>query len=113
MDHGSASQPRLGITFTNLNEGMRANTGFKAKGGVLVDSVEPDSFADSIGLVKGDVVMSIVANNEHVNINSVDDVKQIAGKLKTGESVALRVMRHVPGGPWQPAYLAGTVPAAQ
>ncbi len=112
--HLSATQPRLGITFKNLTDGMRTQTGFKAKGGVLVDSVEPDSFADGIGLVKGDVVMSIVANNEHVTINSVDDVKQIASKLKAGESVALRVMRHVPGGgPWQPVYLAGTVPAAQ
>ena len=113
MEHGSTSQPRLGITFGNLNDGMRANTGFKAKGGVLVESVEPDSFADGIGLIKGDVVMSIIANNEHITINSLDDVKQIAGKLKTGESVALKVMRHVPGGPWQPAYLAGNIPAAQ
>jgi S1-C subfamily serine protease len=112
MDQHSSKQARLGITFSNLNDGMRANTGFKAKGGVLVESVEPDSFADGIGLIKGDVVMSIVADNEHININSLDDVKQIAGKLKTGESVALKVMRRVQG-TWQPLYLAGTVPDSQ
>lgn len=77
----------------------------------MVEAVEPDSFADTIGLVKGDVVLSIVANDEHININSLDDVKQAASKLKTGESVALKVMRRVPGGGgWQPAYLAGTIP---
>jgi S1-C subfamily serine protease len=92
---------------------MRSNTGFKGKGGVLVDSVEPDSFADGVGLVKGDVVLSIVANNENTPINSLDDVKSVAGKLKTGESVALKIMRHVQGGKWQSAYLAGELPAAQ
>jgi serine protease Do len=112
--HLSTTQPRLGITFKNLTDGMRAQTGFKGKGGVVVDAVEPDSFADGVGLIKGDVVQSIVADNDHITINSVDDVKQIAGKLKAGESVALKVMRHVPGGgAWQPVYLAGTVPAAQ
>jgi serine protease Do len=111
--HLSATQPRLGITFKNLTDGMRTQTGFKGKGGVLVDGVEPDSFADGVGLVKGDVVESIVADNEHITISSLDDVKKISGKLKAGESVALKVMRHIPGGPWQPVYLAGTVPAAQ
>jgi serine protease Do len=113
MDQNSTTQPRLGITFKNLTDGMRTQTGFKGKGGVLVDGVEPDSFADSIGLIRGDVVQSIVADNEHITINSLDDVKQISGKLKAGESVALKVMRHIPNGPWQPVYLAGTVPAAQ
>ena len=112
-DQNSSTQPKLGITFRNLTEGMRAQTGFKGKGGVLVDGVEPDSFADGVGLIKGDVVQSIVANNEHIEVNSLDDVKQISGKLKAGESVALKIMRHVPGGNWQPVYLAGTVPAAQ
>ena len=112
---GSSTQPRLGITFGNFNDGMRATTGFKPKGGVLVEAVEPDSFADGIGLMKGDVVMSIVADKEHITINTLDDVKQIAGKLKTGESVALKIMRRpqIGGSAWQPVYLAGTVPAAQ
>jgi serine protease Do len=111
-DHGATTnQARLGITFGNFNEGMRTKMGFKEKGGVIVDAIEPDSFADTIGLIKGDVVLSIVANNEHISFSSLDDVKQIAGKLKTGESVALKVMRHLPGGgAWQPAYLAGTIP---
>jgi hypothetical protein len=39
----------------------------------------------------------------------------VAGKLTTGESVALKIMRRPPagGGGWQPVYLAGTVPEAQ
>ena len=50
FDHGTTtSQPRLGITFGNFNEGMRTKTGFKEKGGVIVDSVEPDSLADTVG----------------------------------------------------------------
>jgi S1-C subfamily serine protease len=114
MDQGSTQQLRLGITFRNLTEGMRSQTGYKGKGGVLVEAVEPDSFADTIGLIKGDVVQTIIANGEHIDVNSLDDVKQVSGKLKNGETVALKIMRRFPGGGgWQPNYLAGTIQAPQ
>jgi serine protease Do len=112
---GSATQARLGITFKNLTDGVRSNMGYKGKGGVIVDAVEPGSFAEDIGLAKGDVVESITANNQRIPITGLDDIKNIQSKLKAGESVALKVMRSAGpgGGGWQPLYLAGTVPAAQ
>jgi serine protease Do len=113
-DPGSSTQARLGITFRNLTDGMRANSGYKGKGGVLVDAVEPGSFAEDIGLAKGDVVESITANNQRIPINNLDDIKGIQSKMRAGDSVALKVMRSAgQGGNWQPLYLAGTVPAAQ
>jgi serine protease Do len=110
----SSTQARLGITFRNLTEGMRANTGYKGKGGVLVDAVETGSFAEDIGLLKGDVVESITANNERIPINGLDDIKNIQSKMKAGDSIALKVMRSAgTGAGWQSLFLAGTVPAAQ
>jgi serine protease Do len=110
----SSTQARLGITFRNLTDGMRSQTGYKGKGGVLVDAVEPGSFAEDIGLVKGDVVESITANNQKIPVNGLDDVKKMQSILKAGDSVALKVERSAGAGAgWQPLYLAGTVPAAQ
>ncbi len=107
------TQARFGITIQNLREGDR--TGYKGAG-VTVTSVEPGSFADDIGIGKGDIIVEV----NRQSIKSVDDVKQIQGNLKPGDAVAFKVMRPVqgfnrstPGVTWQPVFLAGSLPAAQ
>ena len=56
-------------------------------------------------------MLSIVANNEHIAINSLDDVKQVASKLKIGESVALKVMRRPQGAAAPGSPLTSQVPS--
>lgn len=97
----------FGMSIRNLNDQMRQNMNLKEKGGVVVDSVEDNSFADDLGLLKGDVVVSI--NQQPVN--STDDVMRIRGTLKPGMPVAVRVLRQQGrNGSWTPTYLAGTLP---
>ncbi|MDQ6663095.1 MAG: PDZ domain-containing protein, partial [Acidobacteriota bacterium] len=105
---GEATQAKFGIQIQNLNDQLRQTLGFKDKSGVLVTAVEPSSFADDIGLLKNDIIESI--NRQPVNRN--DDVTRIQNTLKTGQSVAFRVMRSggMRGGTWQPIFLAGTLP---
>ncbi len=107
------TQAKFGISIQNLNDGMKQNSGFKGKGGVVVQSVEPGSFAEDIGLAKGDVIESMTSHNVHEAVNSVDDVKRIQGKLKAGDTVAFKIQRAtgVRGGGWQALYPAGTLPA--
>jgi serine protease Do len=103
------TQARFGITIENLTDARRNSLGLKETGGVLVSNVEPSSFADDIGLLPRDVITSI--NREPVN--SVDDVRRIQDKLKTGDAVAFRVMRNVSptrGVDWRPMFLAGALP---
>lgn len=106
---------KFGISIRNLNEGMRQNNGYKGQGGVVVDSVEPGSFADDIGLAKGDVIQSITSNNQHYPVKSTSDIPQIQAKLKTGDIVAFKVDRSLGArnGKWQTIYPAGTLPAQQ
>jgi len=103
----------FGMSIKNLNDQWRETLNLKNKNGVLVDSVEPSSFADDIGLVKNDVIVSI--NQQPVN--STDDVMRIRGTLKPGSAVAFRVLRQQQGrsgnGPWVTTYLAGTMPNGQ
>jgi S1-C subfamily serine protease len=69
--------------------------------------VEPDSFADDIGLAAGDVLLSI----NHQAINTVDDVTRVRNTLKPGDPVTFRVLRKPRGtNDWTPAFAAGTLP---
>ena len=82
-----------------------------AKGGLLVQSVDTDSFAEDIGLMEKDVILSI--NRQPVT--SVDDVKRIQGTLKPGDPVAFHVMRPSAGGrgrtpQWTTFFLSGALP---
>jgi serine protease Do len=98
----------LGMRLENLTDQRRETLGLKEKGGVRVYSVEPDSFADDIGLLPGDVLTSI----NHQPINTGDDVTRVRNTLKPGDPVTFRVLRKARGanGEWAPAFAAGTLP---
>ncbi|MFN3322502.1 MAG: Do family serine endopeptidase [Bryobacteraceae bacterium] len=106
-----ATQSRFGIGIRTLNEADKEELGYD-DGGVIVTSVEEDSFAESVGIRVKDVIVSI--NRQPVA--SVEDVKRIQGTLKPGDAIAFRVMRVNPlaqrGGPkMQGLFLGGTLPA--
>ncbi len=81
------------------------------KRGVVVTRVEPDSFADEIGMMEKDIMISI--NRQPVG--SVDDIRRIQQGLKAGDAVAFRVVRPTParakGAPRTVTmFLSGTLP---
>jgi serine protease Do len=99
------TQALFGIGIENLTDARRENIGIKQHG-VLIDSVEPNSFSEDIGMRKGDVILEI--NRQPVR--TTDDVKRIQQTLKPGEAVAFHVMRQVGRNEWAPQYLAGSLP---
>jgi len=105
------TQLKFGMSVQPLQNALKQSMDYKG-GGVLIASTEPGSFADDIGLQKGDIIVEL--NREKVN--SPDDVRKIQATLKPGQPVAFQVMRQGPSprggnGTWQPVFLAGTVPA--
>jgi serine protease Do len=121
-DRGEGQEAaKFGIKTQSLRAQDREEMDLSGDSGVLVSAVDDGSFAEDIGMVEGDVLISI--NREPVN--SPDDVQRIAGKLKAGDAVAFKVLRGVRaagrrsqgntqgGGSWQALFLAGTLPAAQ
>jgi serine protease Do len=100
---GEATHARLGISVQNLTESDREQMGLKT-GGVVIASVEPGSFAEDIGLQKGDVLVEI--NRHHVA--AATDVRNIMQSAKTGEAMAFKVMRNA-GGNWSSLFAAGTL----
>jgi serine protease Do len=105
----SATAVDFGMTIKPLTAAMRDEMGVKVTGGVVVDTVEPTSFAEDSQLLPDDVIVAI--NRQAVN--SVEDVKRIRGLLKPGQAVQFDVLRKTGTGrtaTWQKAFLGGTLP---
>ena len=105
-------QARFGMKIKPLSDADRETMDLKDNRGVEVVSVDQGSFAEDIGLLEKDVIISI----NRLPVTSVDDVRKIQGTLKSGDAVAFRVMRTTNttgrGGTakWQALYLPGTLP---
>jgi serine protease Do len=109
---GTASA-KFGVTIRGLTEAEREVIPTESKNGLVVTRVEADSFADEIGLIEKDVIVSI--NRQPVT--SLEDVKRIQGTLKPGDGVAFRVyrpvginMRQGNRAQYQSLIVAGTLP---
>jgi len=99
----------FGMQIQSLTEQQRETLGVKAKGGVQVVGVEPDSFASDIGLQQGDIIVSV---NRH-EVTSKEDVTKLRDTLKPGDAVQFRVMRRTSrGSDWAATYVAGILPAS-
>ncbi len=106
-----APEAMFGFWFRSLRDSDREKLGFEDKGGVLVTKVDPNSFAEDIGMAQGDIITAV--NRQPVN--SAEDVRRIQSTLKPGQPAAFRILRRPltargTRGDWQPLFLAGTLP---
>ncbi|MGA8028506.1 MAG: Do family serine endopeptidase [Bryobacteraceae bacterium] len=104
------AQVKFGMTIMRLTQKERQDLKIEEKDGVKVVSVDPGSFADDIGLVEGDAILSI--NRQPVL--SPDDVMKVQATLKPGQPVAVHIVRSpaIGGrhGDPQRYYLSGRLP---
>ncbi len=105
-----ATTVSFGMSIKTLTDKQIEALGIKAKAGVQVVEVEPNSFAEDVGLQRGDVILAI---GNHP-IASTEDVKKVQATLKPGDAVQFHIL-HRAGGPnsteWASGYLAGFLPA--
>jgi serine protease Do len=106
--NGDATTVSFGMQIQNLTDKQRDTLGVKVKNGVQVVSVEPNSFAEDIGLQPGDIIVSI---NRH-EVAAKEDITRIRDALKPGDAVKFRVMRRVGRGTdWSATFPGGFLPA--
>ena len=107
---GGATTVSFGMSIRNLPAAQRDTLGIKEKGGVQITDVEPNSFAEDIGLRANDVLLSI----NRKPVNSVEDVTHIQATLKPGEPVQFQVLSKIPGNGsgsgWISRFVAGDLP---
>jgi serine protease Do len=106
-DSDDALDVKFGMSVQSLRPADRDQLGYKGKGSVMIASVEPGSFADDIGLAKGDVILEL--NRQAVD--KPEDLRKLQSSLKSGDSVAFHVARQAGrGGDWQSLFVPGRMP---
>jgi len=87
---GEATHPYLGVSTETVDENLAAQFGLPVESGALVRFVQPNSPAESAGVKRGDIIVSIGGRD----ITSVEDVFAAVRDHKIGESVPVDVVRN-------------------
>ena len=108
-DSGEEATPKeskLGLSVQPVTNEFADRLDIPAGKGVIVQDVKPNSFADDVGLTRGDVILEI--NKQPVN--SEDDFTRVSGTLKSGQDVVFLVRQRGAGRQDGTIFLAGTLP---
>jgi serine protease Do len=97
----------FGLHVESLSPERAQRVGVEGMKGVVVSEVEPTSFADDIGFGRGDVIAEV--NGQAVT--SIEEYRHAVSKLKAGENVVFKVLRHANSERVMTVYLPGVVPA--
>jgi serine protease Do len=99
-------ESKLGLSVRALTQEMADRLEVPAGKGVIVQEVKPGSFADDVGVARGDVILEI--NKQAVN--SEDDFNRVSSTLKSGQDVVFLVRQRGAGRQGGTVFLAGTLP---
>src|SRR5579864_5586133 len=99
-------QSKFGVTVRPLTPELADRLNVPSTKGVVVQEVKPGSFADDVGLTRGDIVLEI--NKQPVN--SEEDFDHVQSSLKSGQDVVFLVRQRGGGRNDGTIFLAGTLP---
>jgi len=102
-----AAPTEFGLRVESLSPERAQRVGMEGRKGVLVSAVEPASFADDIGFAQGDLIAEVNGQS----VASVDEYGKTVSKLKAGENVVFKVLRHADADQVMTVFLSGVVPA--
>src|SRR5580700_10884647 len=102
----SPKESKLGLTVGAVTSEMADRLDIPAGKGVIVRDIKPSSFADDVGLTRGDVILEI--NKQPVN--SEDEFNRISSSLRSGQDVVFLVRQRGAGRQDGTIFLAGTLP---
>ena len=88
-----------------LSSDLADRLGTPAGKGVIVQDVKPNSFAEDVGLGRGDVILEV----NKVPVNNEDDFRKLQASLKSGQDVVFLV-RQGRGRNAGTIFLGGTLP---
>jgi serine protease Do len=105
-DQAEPKPSKFGISVRALTPEIADRLDIPSGKGVIVQDVKPGSFAEDIGLSRGDVVMEI--NKQPVN--SVEDFSRIESTMRSGQDVVFLVRPRGTTRQDGTIFLAGTLP---
>src|SRR5467141_1602648 len=104
---GEDAPAEFGLHVEELTPDRGHRVGMDGQKGVMVTEIDPATFADDLGFLRGDVITEI--NRE--SVSSVADYRKAVSKLKPGEDVVFKVLRRQDSDRILTLYLSGKVPA--
>jgi serine protease Do len=105
-DENTPKQSKFGVTVRKLTPEMADRLDVPAGKGVIVQDVKAGSFAEDVGLGRGDVILEV--NKQPVN--SEDDLARVESSLKSGQDVVFLVRQRGATKQDGTGFLAGTLP---
>jgi serine protease Do len=108
-DAGQAIPAEFGLQVEELAPDRARRSSFGNNHGIVVNEVAPVSFAEDVGLMRGDLITEI----NHMAVSSMAGYRQTLATLRPGQEVVFKVLRHADGDRVLTVLLAGTMPAAQ
>ena len=105
QDNGP-KESKLGVSVQTLTQEMADRLDVPAAKGVIVKDVKTGSFAEDVGLSRGDIILEI-------NKQPVDNEEQftrVSATLKSGQDVVFLVRQRGGGRDGGTIFLAGTLP---
>jgi serine protease Do len=102
----SPKQSKFGVAVRKLTPEMADRLDIPSGKGVIVQEVRPNSFAEDVGLGRGDIILEI--NKQPVN--SEEEFARVESTMKTGQDVVFLVRQRGSTRQDGTAFLAGTLP---
>jgi serine protease Do len=105
-DDSSPKQSKFGVTVRKLTPEIADRLDIPSGKGVMVSDVKPNSFAEDIGLGRGDIILEI--NKQPVN--GEDDFARVESSMKSGQDVVFLVRQRGTTRQDGTIFVAGTLP---
>ena len=105
-DQGGPKESKLGLTVKALTQEMADKLDVPAGKGVIVADVKAGSFADDVGLTRGDIILEI----NKTPVNNEDEYNRVTSAMKSGQDVVFLVRQRGAGRQDGTIFLAGTLP---
>ena len=105
-DESSPKQSKFGVSVRKLTPDIAERLDVPAGKGVIVQDVKPNSFAEDVGLGRGDIILEI--NKQPVN--SEEDFTKVEAGLKSGQDVVFLVRQRGTSRQDGAIFLPGTLP---
>jgi serine protease Do len=99
-------ESKLGVTVRSITPDLADRLGIAAGKGMVVQDVKQGSFAEDLGLNRGDVILEV--NKQPVN--NPDDFSKIESSLKSGQDIVFLVRPRGARAQDGTIFLAGTLP---
>ncbi len=105
-DESTPKQSKFGVTVRKLTPEIADRLDIPSGKGVIVQDVKPQSFAEDIGLGRGDVILDV--NKQPVN--SEEEFARVESSLKSGQDVVFLVRQRGTSRQDGTIFVAGTLP---